>query len=138
MTSPTKNTDRVGARSARLRSFASYGPEPTISNPASGTRRWTARIDLISTSCPFRGTSRLTQTINGRSPSPCRARMSAIGRSGRNRSTSAPGCNTETGTWRRTPVRTRREMNSLHPATREALDVIRFIRAWATGTVESQ
>jgi hypothetical protein len=29
-------------------------------------------------------------------------------------------------------------MNSLHPATRDACEVIRFITPWATGTVESQ
>ena len=84
-----------------------------------------AGIARISVSWPLRATSRLTQTMSGRAPTPSASRMSSVARSGRNRVTSAPGYKTETGTERGTAVRTVRAMNSLHiTGTREAADVM--------------
>ncbi len=65
--------------------------------------------------------------------------MSAVSRSGRNRSTSAPGYSTETGTCLGTAVRTRRAMNSLQSTgTREAREVAYFINAFVPGAIEVQ
>jgi hypothetical protein len=102
-------------------------------------RRVTSRIPRISTSCPFRGTRRLTHTTSGRSVTPWRARTSSNGRSGWKASTSVPGYITETGTRSGTAVRTTRAMNSLHiTGTRAARDVARRIRVCAPGASESQ
>ncbi len=93
----------------------------------------------IKTSCPLRRTSLLTHTTSGRSPRPSVARRSAVGRSGRNRSTSAPGYSTETGTSLGTAVRTVRAMNAEHiTGTRDAREVARRISACVPGAIESQ
>ena len=59
---------------ASRRSRGASGPPPTSSSAAPGTRARTAGSAAMSTSWPLRGTSRLTQTTTGRSPSPCRRR----------------------------------------------------------------
>ena len=65
--------------------------------------------------------------------------MSPVSRSGRNRSTSAPGKSTETGTSGRTAVRTVRAMKAEHiTATRAAREVARRINACVPGAIESQ
>ena len=64
----------TGLAAASRRSRRSYGPPPTSSSRASGTRATTPGQAWTSRSWPLRGTSREMQTQTGADPSPWRSR----------------------------------------------------------------
>ena len=103
-----------------------------ISNPGLGDSRWTALIERIRTSCPLRGTSRLTQTING--PEICRLREGRAGTC----STSAPGRTPRPARCEEPPFEYLREINAAprHGATRPGGHPMHYAVS-GTGTVRA-